>query len=309
MICLSRKTVAVVAFLGLSTVGIMPCAFADGYLKGGVNQDTTIKDHSTSLNRHEVKDPNADPFAEKEDQEALDVPQSAFQAEKPVAPPRAQRNPLKATVVDQGQPQYQQPQMSPPMMDGQPDAMRQPPVQPPPPAFDPNDPDSWPDMKLAWDAWHRRVAATIFDRFNFFAKAAFKHSAPLLAGLSYQVTRDGHIINMNMSQKSPNILFNVLVYQSVKSLEGDMSILAFPQGSRRMVVPKYGTFTQNYRGQDGFKYQTNDQETVRAAGGGMAQPGMQQRMPQPMQQMGRPPMQAGMAQPGMVPMGMNPAFR
>jgi hypothetical protein len=308
MICHPRKTVAVVAFLGLSTLGIMPCAFADGYLKGGVNQDTTIKDNSTSLNRHEVKDPNADPFAEKE--ETLDAPQQEFQAEKAAPPPRAQRNPLRATVEDQGQrqPQYQQPQMAPPMMGGQPDAMRQPPQQPPPPAFDPNDPDSWPDMKLAWDAWHRRVAATIFDRFNFFAKAAFKHSPPLLAAVSYQVTRDGHIINMNMSQKSPNVLFNVLVYQSVKSLEGDLSVLAFPQGSRRMVVPKYGTFTQNYRGQDGFKYQTNDQETVRAAGGGgMAQPGMQQ-MAQPMQQMARP--QQGMAQPGMMmPMGFGPGAR
>jgi len=63
------------------------------------------------------------------------------------------------------------------------------------PAFDPNDPDSSPDMQLAWDAWHRRVAGTIYDRFNFFAKAA--SSIPTLASrLSYQVTRDGHIINM-----------------------------------------------------------------------------------------------------------------
>jgi hypothetical protein len=87
-----------------------------------------------------------------------------------------------------------------------------------------------------------------------------------MAKLTYTVTRDGHIMNINMPQKSTNILFNVLVFQSVKSLDGDMSILAFPEGSRRMMVPKSGVFTQNYGNQAGFRYTVGDQETVRGQG-------------------------------------------
>lgn len=124
-----------------------------------------------------------------------------------------------------------------------------------------NDPDNTPEMLLLWDIWHHRVAESIYQRFNFLAKLGFRHSSPLLCEISYVVTRDGHIQNIQIQQKSPNPLFNTIVYQCVNSLNGDVALLTFPQGSHRMFVPKVGTFTQNYGG-DGFKYTTGDKETV-----------------------------------------------
>jgi hypothetical protein len=250
--------VSALAFAAFAMLGQVPAALAEQKpFKIQIEQTDRLHGPGTQLNRNDIRQKTqSDPFS-GDDDEALDAAPGAFQAEKPLLPPKSK--PLSAGV----QQNMRQAPMVPNDLGGQPDAMPMQVQQPPPPAFDPNDPDGSPDMQLAWDAWHRRVAGVIYDRFNFFAKAAFKHSAPLLAGLSYQVTRDGHIINMNMTQKSKNILFNVLVYQSVKSLEGDMSVLTFPQGSRRMFVAKMGTFTQNY-GQEGFKYQTGDQERIRA---------------------------------------------
>ena len=69
-----------------------------------------------------------------------------------------------------------------------------------------NDPDSSPDMQLAWDAWHHRVAEAIYQRFNFLAKLGFKHSPPLLCQVSYVVTREGQINNVQVQQNSPNML-------------------------------------------------------------------------------------------------------
>lgn len=235
-------------------------------LKTGIRQDTRI---TPTLNRNDIKKmTNTDPFSNTDDDgELLDVPKANYrpQVQKPVV---EQRKPLTAVINDQGSNlQPAQPNYAPQDMGGEPDAMpaqqQYPPQQP---AFNPNDPDSSPDMQLAWDMWHKRVAQCIFERFNFFAKAAFRHSPPIMAKLTYTVTRDGQIINLNMPQKSTNVLFNVLVFQSVKSLNGDMSILAFPQGSRRMYVPKSGVFTQNYGNQAGFKYTVGDQETLRGGG-------------------------------------------
>lgn len=251
------------AFSVFAALGPAPAAYAEQKpFKIKIEQTDRLHGPGTQLNRNDINR-KSDPFSGDDDEE-LDVPAGNFTPAKPMVPARAPTRPPLSGGVQQATPMA-----GPPDLSGQGDQL---PQQPPPPAFDPNDPDGSPDMQLAWDAWHRRVAGVIYDRFNFFAKAAFKHSPPLLAGLSYQVSRDGHILNMNMTQKSKNILFNVLVYQSVKSLEGDMSVLTFPQGSRRMFVAKMGTFTQNY-GQEGFKYQTGDQERIRA------QQMQQQQMP------------------------------
>ncbi len=123
------------------------------------------------------------------------------------------------------------------------------------------DPDLTPEMQLLWDIWHHRVAEAIYMRFNYLAKVAFKCSPPLLCKVCYTVTRDGRIQNIQVQEKSPNILFNLIVCQTVKSLDGDAALLQYPPNSRRMVVAKNGTFTQNYGG-DGFKYTIGDRETV-----------------------------------------------
>jgi hypothetical protein len=125
-----------------------------------------------------------------------------------------------------------------------------------------NDPDSSPELQLAWDAWHKRIAAAIFQRFDFFAHSAFKYSPPLMARIGYVVTSTGHIQNLNVVQHSSNPMFDLLITQCVKSLDGDSQLLKFPAGSRRMSVEKFGTFTQNY-GLEGFKYTTGDRETIR----------------------------------------------
>lgn len=273
---LSRITALTLAIAWLAVSSGLPALAqsepqSQPLLKGNATETDTMRDTGTSLTRQDIgkqKESDKDPFA-SDQEDALDAPPSAFAPEKPAVPPKTKTFPLNAEQQVTFNPPFSgmpaQPVMAPqrpPVMDlpAYPDAMMQRPM-PPPQNFMPSDPDASPDMMLAWDMWHKRVAATIFDRFNFFAKAAFRHSPPLAAHLCYQVTRDGHIINMNMDQKSNNVLFNVLVYQCVKSLEGDMSVLAFPQGSRRTLVAKAGEFTQNY-GQEGFRYTTNDRERI-----------------------------------------------
>jgi hypothetical protein len=251
----------------LTGLAAVPVLAQSKTLKGGVQETGRIS--VPGLRRDKDVNTNKDPFSGTDDDgELLEAPKN-FKMEtiKPTVQKRPQ--PLRGNLEDEGTGQMQpsQPQYAPQDMGGEQDAIPNQ-VQMPPqqPMYNPNDPDSSPDMQLAWDMWHKRVAQCIFERFNFFAKAAFRHSPPIMAKLTYTVTRDGHIMNINMPQKSTNILFNVLVFQSVKSLDGDMSILAFPEGSRRMMVPKSGVFTQNYGNQAGFRYTVGDQETVRGQG-------------------------------------------
>jgi hypothetical protein len=124
------------------------------------------------------------------------------------------------------------------------------------------DPDLAPEMQLAWDQWHHRVAEAIYMRFNSMAQLAFRYSRPLAAYVSYTVTRDGRITNIQLQQKSPNVAFNAMVFMVVNSMSGQRDVLTFPQGSRRMTVDKSGQFTQNF-GVQGFKYITGDKETIR----------------------------------------------
>jgi hypothetical protein len=150
---------------------------------------------------------------------------------------------------------------------GEPGAAQQPPPHMAPPQaprqapVNPNDPDSTPEMQLLWDAWHRRVAGEIFTRFNLFAKAAFKYSRPLQAVVTYRVTRDGRVEDVHLVKSSANLFFNLLITQVVKSLNGNVALLQYPPGSRRQVVQKSGTFTQNV-GTVGFRHQTGDAERI-----------------------------------------------
>lgn len=254
--------ICAVTVLSFVATAFLP-ATAD-VLKGRVEE--TTKNRTPTLNRGDIRPSNNDPFSGTDDDgELIDAPK--YRAQPVQAPPKAAR-PFNLKADTQGNPYNpaSQPPVQAPMdMGGEPDNMPAQVQQPMPPAFNPNDPDSSPDMQLAWDMWHKRVAQCIFERFNFFAKAAFRRSPPLMSKLTYVVTRDGQITNMNMPQKAGNVLFNVLVFQSVKSLQGDMSILQFPEGSRRMYVPKSGTFTQNY-GSEGFRYTVGDRETLQGQG-------------------------------------------
>jgi hypothetical protein len=122
-----------------------------------------------------------------------------------------------------------------------------------------------PELQIAWDAWHQRIGQAVFARFNNMSKAAFKYSEPLACKVSYTVTREGHLKDIKILDPSPNPMFNVLVTTAIKSINGDLELLQFPEGTRRTEVEKIGTFTQNY-GVEGFRYTTGDKETVRAKG-------------------------------------------
>ncbi|MBZ0185613.1 MAG: hypothetical protein K8F91_05115, partial [Candidatus Obscuribacterales bacterium] len=133
--------------------------------------------------------------------------------------------------------------------------------QTPTAAVDPNDPDSSQEMQLAWDQWHQKVAESIYFKFNALAKTAFARSRSRLAcRVAYTVNRNHQLGNIRMLQNSPNLIFNTMVYGVLKSMNNNQ-LLEFPMGSRRMTVEKTGTFLWNFQ-MDGYKYQTNDRETI-----------------------------------------------
>lgn len=221
-------------------------------LKGTVSEQDRYKDNQ-GLSRSEIAPPG-DAFADpgSDDAPVLQAPKEAFDVRKFQKPQQsfpleAQQQGYPDMALQQGRPaalplEYETPNN----MQGQ--------QQP----FS----EETGAMQLAWDEWHKRVANEIYNRFNFLAKFAFRNSPPLICKVSYVVTNNGQITNLQMPQKSTNPLFNIVVLQAVKSLNGNMQLLTFPQGSRRLFVQKYATFSQNYGG-DGFRYTTGDKEVVR----------------------------------------------
>lgn len=166
-------------------------------------------------------------------------------------PPGPPKRPFGLSLEDNSMPE--EPQQPP---------ARQQPMQPRMGQAPPNqDPDDTPEMQLLWDAWHRRVAGEIFTRFNLFAKAAFRHSPPLVAVVTYRVSRDGRVDNVQLVKGSTNLFFNLLITQVVKSMNGNTALLQYPPGSRRQIVEKVGTFSQNV-GTEGFSHQTGDAERI-----------------------------------------------
>lgn len=234
--------------------GMMPVqkafAYGDqrGMLQGGVQQKEFIKPQDgPRLNRNDI-DQQGDPFGSDAPggPEQFDAPDDAFQ-------PRQGFN-LQAGQQDQNL-QYQQPmaqQMGNPYQGQVQQQQRQ---------FPLSAQQEEPHMKLAWDEWHRRVAGAIYSRFNGLATTAFKQSVPMSCEVAYTVTKDRQIKNIQLLQKSPNIVFNTMVFGVVKSMNGD-PLLTFPNGTARQTVDKSGTFLWNYKVQ-GFKYTINDQETIK----------------------------------------------
>lgn len=119
-----------------------------------------------------------------------------------------------------------------------------------------------PELKLAWDEWHNRLAKIIYQRYEDLAAMAYSNSKPLLARVSYVVTKDGQVGAIQVVDKSSDPMFDNLICQVIMSLDGDKVLLAFPKGSTRQAVEKSATFTQNY-GQEGFRYTTGDEEKIK----------------------------------------------
>ncbi len=124
-----------------------------------------------------------------------------------------------------------------------------------------NDPEKSAQMQLLWDAWHKRVAETIYLRFSSSAQMLFKRSQPLSCQVTYMVARDGRIGNVRILQPSSSAIFNTMLLGVIKSIAGN-PVLEYPPNSHRQFVEKTGTFTWNYAGGQGFKYTQGDQERI-----------------------------------------------
>jgi hypothetical protein len=232
-----------------------------GVLKGNVNEnDVQAAPSKPAMTRNDITR-SADPFAGAVQQENTFQPFEAPPAKFDVPMPPAQKLfPLNAQ--DQG---GEQPNFAP--MQAQPDSAPQqgqmPEQQGRAQTNDPNDPDSGSQaLKLAWDQWHHNVAQAVYQRYTQFSNLAFSQSPPLSVTVAYTVGRDSQVSNIRIMQKSPNFMYNTLILTVIKSLNGDVGLLTFPQGSRRQSVEKAGTFSVN-TGIEGFKYLTGDQETIK----------------------------------------------
>lgn len=199
-----------------------------------------------SLKREDINNAG-DPFGS--DDGALDAPQDAF---------KDNTIPQKPFNLNAGQSGMMgAPQQATPAMQSQKPVM---PTQPR--NLQAQDPESVGQMKLAWDMWHKRVAEAIYIKYNRLATVAFKRSRPMAAQVAYTVTRNGQITNVRLVQRSPNLIYNTMIFGVLKSMNGN-PILTFPQGSRRMTVDKTGTFYCNYINNSGYKYTTGDTETIK----------------------------------------------
>ncbi len=232
-------------------------------------QDFIRPEDGPTLNRNDIKNAG-DPFDSSgagNGTEDFEPPASAFkvQAAKTGMPP-ATSFPLSANdsgdFNGQGMPGMgdQMPQQQAPRQQMMPPDM-QPPTQMNQNRVNPNDPDSSREMQLAWDEWHRRVAEAIFNQIQSLAGTFLKRTAPLVCVINYQVTRDGRVTNVHMQQNSSNLFYNAMVYKTVCGMSGN-PVLAYPQGSRRMIVDKLSTFGHN-TGNQGFRSITNDKETLK----------------------------------------------
>ncbi len=282
------KTLTILSF-SLCLMLPSPAALSQGTLKGGVLQEDINHQPAPSLERKNI--PQGDPFGSAPEDnpvnQLLEAPPGSFEVDTPrAAPPK---KPFNLNVQDQGQGVFSGEQMP-----GSEDTM---PTTPPPVQKNPlrngvqqtaprnNEPDSSAEMQLLWDAWHKRVAESIYMRYNGLAQMAFKASPPLMCQVSYCVARDGRIGNVRILQKSPNPMYNAMLLGVINSMTNN-PVLEFPPNSRRQYVEKTGTFTWNY-GNEGYKHMINDRETVQ-----QGQPRQQQmQQPQQMQQQQMRPMQ------------------
>jgi hypothetical protein len=282
------------AALALTSASFMPYAAAD-VLKGGVLQEDQYKNSPKGIDRSDIQ---GDPFREGASNndgpvdQMLELPPGAgdFGGLRAPAPPK---KPMSGNIQDSGgdfngqkmMPVHEDPPYTPPPQ------QRQPNLQGGAQGGRSNDPDGGSaEMQLLWDAWHKRVAESIFTRFNSLAQMAFKHSPPLACQVSYMVARDGRVGNVQVLQKSSNPIFNTMLLGVINSMNGN-PVLEYPPNSRRQFVEKTGTFTWNY-GQQGFKYTTGDQERIQQqrnqSGNNMQNNNMQQMQNNNMQQMRQP---------------------
>jgi hypothetical protein len=252
----------------LAPFGLCAGAASADTLKGGVNETDVKKGEGPSLTRTDMGQ-GVDPFGGGEQKKddgggMLQAPPGSFDNSNPFeGTPR----PFQANAEDSGggggfigkpmNPQAENTSPPPNNMGARNDAPMQGNTVTPADA----DPEKSVQMQLLWDAWHKRVAETIYTRFNSSAQMLFKRSKPLGCQVSYMVARDGRIGNVRVLRASDNVIFDTMLVTLIKSMAMN-PVLQYPPNSRRQFVEKTGTFTWNYTGGQGFKYTTGDHESI-----------------------------------------------
>lgn len=102
-----------------------------------------------------------------------------------------------------------------------------------------------PSLQKDWEVWRQRLNDTNEQRIRFLSKVACKHSLPTLVKVSFVVTSEGQIRDIRFVEKSSKLL-SVIVWQTVKSLDGDKKLLSFPEGSQRTRVSDTVTLRHNF---------------------------------------------------------------
>ncbi|HEY9719379.1 MAG TPA: hypothetical protein V6C69_18015, partial [Trichormus sp.] len=166
-------------------------------LQGTVQDQNQLKgqDDAPGLSRTDIKS-NGDPFSNGDDQQQFAPASFAVEQATPPMPPPKKAFGLNADTDGDA--------FNPQMGNAMPD--RAPQQQPPrqmqtttPGNFAQQDPDSSTAMQLAWDAWHKRVASAVYERYSGLSNRAFQRSGrPLQASASYVVTCDGRIMNVQL---------------------------------------------------------------------------------------------------------------
>ncbi len=246
----------------LSLVWIMPVSAEGTRLEGFVNaQDVQRTKSNPSLERKNVPD-LGDQFSQPEagpGMELFDAPAAAFDNQRAFAPPPPTPTfGLNASTEDrfQGVPgmpvQSAFPAMAPQSIPQN--------TLPPMNGGVSSDPDNTESMQLQWDLWHKRVAESIFMRFDQKAKQAFANSPPISCQASYTVTRDGRLVNVRLLRPSNDMGYNMMLLNVLNSMSGN-PLLQFPPGSQRQFVCKTGEFSRNC-GMNGYKHTVNDNERI-----------------------------------------------
>lgn len=236
-------------------------AYAQGTptLKGSVNVQDRVKSNPSLERRHvpnhvdEFSQPSAGPGMD-----LFDAPPAAFDNQRAFAPaPSAPMFGLNAS--DQGG-DFQGTQQTPVQSVAPPMQIPQNMLPPAPMNAGASDQDNTEYMQLQWDLWHKRVAEAIFLRFDERAKAAFANSRPISCEATYNVTRDGRIMNVRLLRKSNDMGYNMMLMTVLNSMNGS-PLLQFPPGTNRQFVCKTGEFSRNC-GMNGFRHTVNDNERI-----------------------------------------------
>ncbi len=268
-------------FLSIALTALMSCSVVKAdVLKGNVTEQGKAGGGGARLNRQDI-DALGDPFGAGAPKDMpmvdadtmLDAPKGAFNIDIPKSPPKQKKGfSLKGEKDDfagsPGQPMVgmngQPGQASPDQFGGsqQPPA-RTNPASSQPGGGNPNLQKEDPESDLGWDEWHHRVAQAIFQRWNPMVVNAFRMDpSPRYSYVSYTVTRDGHIRDVQVLKKDGNVMYNALIVQIIKSFDGDLGTLQFPAGSHRQSIENFGEFDQNQHSHptEAFRYVRGDKE-------------------------------------------------